>query len=380
MQYRAIGATGKEAGIIGLGCENLDGKPFKQVEDTINRALDAGVNYFDVFMPGVEIRENIAKALGKRRDDVYIQGHIGSTDVNKQYDISRDLPTVKKYFEDCLRIFEGYIDFGMLFFIDSEEDFKKVFDGGLADYAAKLKEQGHIGHIGFSSHKPEIAMKAIKTGLPEMMMFSINLAFDLCPSEVYALTALGDDWKDAGFRGLDPHRQALYALCAERNIGISVMKTLGAGKLISAEHTPFSKPMTVTQCIDYALDRPAVFSTLVGAKTPEELLQSLAYLEASPEERDYTAFLAEQPNDFLGNCVYCNHCLPCPSEIDIATVNKYLDIAELNTEAIPPSIQAHYDALEYKADDCIACGSCERRCPFEVAVIENMSRAAELFA
>ena len=119
--------------IIGLGCENLDGKPFEQVQDTVNAALECGINLFDVFMPGNEIRENIARALGSRRDQVMIQGHIGSTDIRQQYDISRDLPVVKQYFENLLRIF-GYIDFGMMFFIDSEEDYKGVFETGFADY------------------------------------------------------------------------------------------------------------------------------------------------------------------------------------------------------------------------------------------------------
>ena len=98
MEYREIGKTGCRAGIIGLGCEHLDGAPYKQVEETISAALDSGINLLDVFMPGREVRENIAKALGSRRDQVMIQGHIGSTNVNQQYDISRDLPTVKKYF------------------------------------------------------------------------------------------------------------------------------------------------------------------------------------------------------------------------------------------------------------------------------------------
>ena len=97
---------------------------------------------------GKSVRENIAKALGTRRKDVMIQGHIGSTDVNQQYDISRDLPTVKCYFEDMLRIF-GHIDFGMMFFIDSEDDYRGVFETGFADYVLKLKRDGDIGHIGF---------------------------------------------------------------------------------------------------------------------------------------------------------------------------------------------------------------------------------------
>ena len=176
MIYREIGKTGEKAGIIGLGCEQLDGRPYAQVEDTIRTAIEYGINHLDVFMPGREIRENIARALGSDRGKVRIQGHIGSTDVGEQYDISRDMPTVKKYFEDCLRIF-GYIDYGMMFFIDSEEDFQKVFDGGTADYAQKLKKDGYIRHIGFSSHDPVIAAKVVETGLPEIMLFSINPAF-----------------------------------------------------------------------------------------------------------------------------------------------------------------------------------------------------------
>ena len=80
-----------------------------------------------------------------------------------------------------------------------------------------------------------------------------------------------------------------------------------------------------------------------------------------------------------GSCVYCSHCLPCPSNINIADVNKYLDIAVLDEKNIPPSVVSHYRALEHKADECTACGSCEERCPFSVPVMENMQKAAALF-
>lgn len=378
MEYREIGKTGCQASIIGLGCEHLDGKPFAQVGETISAALDYGVNIFDVFMPGREIRENIAKALGARRKDVLIQGHIGSTDLSKQYDISRDLPTVQRYFEDLLRIY-GYIDFGMMFFIDSEEDYRGVFDTGFADYVLKLKERGDIRHIGFSSHNPAMAQRVIQTGLPEMLLFSINMAFDLIPAESNALDALNDGLDSAAFHGIDPGRAAFYQFCANKGIGITVMKTLGAGKLISAEHTPFEKPMSVAQCIHYALTRPAVASTLVGCQTAAEVADAMRYLELSDEERDYSPVLGTQRNDFKGNCVYCSHCQPCPAGIDIAAVNKYLDIARLDEAHIPPSIASHYTSLSAKGSDCIACGSCEGRCPFGVPVIENMAKAAKLF-
>lgn len=378
MVYREIGKTGKQGSIIGLGCENLDGKPFEQVKDTIDAALENGINIFDVFMPGNEVRENIAKALGNNRDKVLIQGHIGSVDIHQQYDISRDIPTVKQYFENLLRIF-GYIDFGMMFFIDSEDDYKGVFETGFADYVLKLKQQGDIRHIGFSSHNPNMASRVIKTGLPEMMLFSINLAFDLYPADTNALDELNDGLDKSAFCGFDPTRAALYTLCEQKGIGITVMKTLGAGKLISAEHTPFDRPLTVAQCIHYALTRPAVASALLGCQTRAEIEDAVKYLDMSDSERDYTHVMSTLRNDFAGNCVYCSHCEPCPVGIDIAAVNKYLDIARLDLENVPPSVRSHYAGLAHSGKDCIGCGSCEKRCPFNVPIIKNMATATGIF-
>jgi predicted aldo/keto reductase-like oxidoreductase len=377
MQYRDIGKTGQKASVIGLGCENLDNKPYEQVKETIDAALECEINLFDVFMPGKVIRENIARAMGMRRQDVMIQGHIGSTDINQQYDISRDLSTVKRYFEDLLRIF-GRIDFGMMFFIDSEEDYKGVFETGFADYVLKLKRDGDIGHIGFSSHNPHTAIRAINTGLPEMMLFSINPAFDMLPVGEYMFDHFDKGFGAELFRGIDPKRAELYKLCEQKQIGITVMKTLGAGKLISPEHTPFEKPLTVQQCTHYALTRPAVASVMLGCKTRAEVLDAARYLDMSDEERDYTEVLGSLRNDFRGNCVYCGHCQPCPSEIDIAAVNKYLDIAQLDKDNVPPSVRSHYQGMEATGKDCIACGSCEKRCPFGVSVIEKMSEAERL--
>lgn len=378
MQYREVGKTGIKGSIIGLGCEHLDGKPYEQIADTISAALEGGINMMDVFMPGREVRENIARALGNRRKDVHIQGHIGSTDINKQYDISRDLPTVKRYFEDILRIF-GYIDFGMMFFIDSEEDYRGVFETDFVKYVQERKAQGDIRAIGFSSHNPLMARRVIETGVPDTMMFSINLAFDLYPIEVNALDQLHENMDGSAFKGLDPTRAALYKLCEQRGIGVTVMKTLGAGKLISPEHTPFTQPMTVAQCIHYALTRPAVASVMLGCQTGDEVRDALQYLEMDDAARDYTPVLGTLRNDFRGNCVYCSHCQPCPMGIDIAAVNKYLDIAKLDEANVPPSVRAHYDALSAKGSDCIACGNCEARCPFDVPIIERMQQAAAMF-
>lgn len=378
MVYRELGKTGLQVSEIGLGCEHLDRKPYSQVEETINAALEYNINILDVFMPGKEVRENIAKALGSRRKNVIIQGHIGSTDINQQYDISRDLPTVRRYFEDILRIFGGYIDLGMMFFIDSDEDYRNVFETDFVKYVEHLKNEGYIRHIGFSSHNPATAIKAINTGLPEMLMFSINPAFDMLPAEEYVLDHIDKGFSAELFRGVDPKRAELYKLCQKKQIGITVMKTLGAGKLISPEHTPFAKPLSVHQCIHYALSRPAVASVMLGCQTSDEVRNAVQYFELDDSEKDYAEIIGTMRNDFRGNCVYCNHCQPCPSEIDIAAVNKYLDIARLDPSNIPQSIRSHYLSLEHAGSDCIACGNCESRCPFGVPIVKNMEEAEKL--
>jgi len=379
MLYNELGKTGKKISAIGLGCEHLEGKSYEQIKETIDVALAQGINILDVFMPGKEVRTNIAKALGSRRGDVIIQGHIGSTEENGQNNISRDMPTVKRYFEEMLQIFDGYIDMGMMFFIDSEEDYKGVFETEFADYVSNLKAKGHIKHIGFSSHDPKMAMKVIQTGLPEMVLFSINPAFDMLPSGEYVFDYFDEKFGGKLFRGLDPDRAELYKLCTQKQVGITVMKALGSGKLLSAEHTPFAKALTVPQCVHYALSRPSVASVMVGCKNGAEVLDAMKYFEASDEERDYAEILGTMRNDFKGNCVYCNHCLPCPAGIDIAAVNKYLDIAKLDIENVPDSIRAHYLSQTHVGDECIACGSCETKCPFDVPVIENMVEAARIF-
>jgi predicted aldo/keto reductase-like oxidoreductase len=359
-----------------LGAEHLDNKPYETVETIINTALEQGINIMDVFMPGQIVRQNIGKVLKGRRDKMLIQGHICSTDINEQYDRSRDLPIVKKYFEDLFRFLDtDYIDIGMLFFIDTEKDFSDVFETEILRYAQDLKKSGRIRAIGASSHNPVIAKRVVETGVVDLLMFSINPAFDMASADTYVLDYLEKGIMDFE-KKLDHDRAALYRLCEQRGVAITTMKTLGAGKLLSPEHTPFARPMTVARCIHYALTRPAVVSALIGCATKDQVLEAAAYLDKSDAERDYSEIIRDFQGDFKGHCVYCNHCLPCPSGINIADVHKYLDIALLDETNIPPSILSHYRALS--AEDCTGCGSCEDRCPFSVPIVRNMKKAAAL--
>jgi predicted aldo/keto reductase-like oxidoreductase len=405
MKYRKLGKTGIEASIIGLGAEHLDGKDYDVIKETIDAAMEHGITMMDVFMPGSDIRRKIGRAIKGNRDKFIIQGHIGSTDINMQYDISRDLKVVKKYFESLLAdLGTDYIDFGMLFFIDSEKDFDAVFHSDIIAYAKDLKKKGIIRAIGASSHNPVIAKKIVKTGVVELLMFSINPAFDMIPADVNVIDCFEEGCSKSEMNeidpkqprvsiidatlsyfdknkmlSIDPKRQELYRTCDQLDISITVMKALGSGKLISKDHTPFPKPLTIGQCIHYALTRPSVASVLVGCQNRKEIEEAVSYVTAAPEDLDYTETIRSMNESFKGSCLYCNHCLPCPAGIDIAAVTKYLDIAEKDNNAVTRGAGLHYRELSAYGSDCTQCGNCESKCPFSVPIMKNMERAAELF-
>ena len=116
-----------------------------------------------------------------------------------------------------------------------------------------------------------------------------------------------------------------------------------------------------------------------GAKTLDELRACAAYETAPESEKDYAAAFASLPKiSWQGHCMYCGHCAPCPREIDVATVTKFLNLSEAQGE-MPETVREHYAVLPHTAGECVQCGACEKRCPFGVPVVENMKRAAALF-
>lgn len=380
MIYREIGKTGMAASIIGLGAEHLDNRPYEVCEEVIQAALESNINIIDVFMPGTPVRENISKALKGNRDKVLIQGHIGSVDIREQYDRTRNVAACRKYFENLLTSFKtDYIDLGMMFFIDTEEDYREAFETEYISYVKKLKQEGKIRAIGASSHDPEMAARIVETGTVELLMFSTNLAYDMLPSDTYIIDVIGKKLDSGGLNGINPKRAHLYELCENRGVSITTMKTLGAGKLLSPDFSPFGQALTAGQCIHYALTRPAVVSALIGCKTRKEVLEAANYLNLSDEERDYSKSVQSFKGTLNAKCMYCNHCLPCPSQIDIAAITKLLDVAVLDESNISAQIREQYNTSLHKASECIACGNCEAKCPFSVNIIENMQNAARLF-
>ncbi len=380
MEYQKLGRTNLDVSVIGLGGEWLNDKPQEVVDEIIHSAMDKGVNYIDVFMPQPEVRTAIGKALIGKRDKMLIQGHLCTVMENGQYERTRDIKRVKSSFEDLLsRLQTDYIDVGMIHYVDSFEDYDTIFNGEIMDYALSLKEKGVIRHLGVSSHNPLVALKMVESGLIDVLMFSINPAYDLEDENTDIMDLIEYKGLDNTQWVINQARQKLYSACESINVGITVMKALGAGTLLKAESSPFKKAMSVTQCIHYCLTRPAVNCVIIGCSNTKELNEALSYLNSSDDERDYSIILSTAKKvKATGRCMYCNHCLPCPSNIDIATVTKFLDIAKENKE-IPPTVLSHYRALKNKAGDCIMCGKCEKNCPFKVEIRQNMRQAKAFF-
>ncbi len=212
-----------------------------------------------------------------------------------------------------------------------------------------------------------------------MIMFSVNPAFDLMP-DVDDIEKYFVDEYDEKPGGIAPERAGLYKLCEQLDVGITVMKGFAGGRLFDAERSPFKVALTPVQCIHYCLTRPAVAAVMCGFDNEKQVDDACAYEHASNQQKDYATVLANAPKHaFSGQCTYCGHCKPCPGDIDIAMVNKLYDLAVMQP-AVPSSVREHYRALKTNADNCIACGGCETRCPFGVKIIERMAKTREIFS
>jgi len=366
MEYRQLphGTAQERIGVLGLGMGGIQHTPPEEIEAIIRKAIDHGINFFDLCAGGA-VYEPFGQAIQGQREKVFVQCHFGAVyDENGEYGWCRDFDTIKKTFLwelETLRT--DYVDFGFLHCVDEDADFDKLVEIGVLDYLKELKAKGTVRHIGFSSHTPSVANRILDTGLIDMMMFSINPAYDFEKGDEYGIGTVSE-------------RFALFKRCQAEGVGISVMKPFHAGQLLSAEQSPFGVALSHAQCLQYAIDRPGVLVAVPGVQTMAHLEQLLHFLDASEEERDYSIIGSFTADTVSGTCVYCNHCQPCPAGIDIGLVNKYYDLAQVG-DAMAAS---HYSKLSVKADACLHCGHCESRCPFGVAQEQRMNEINAYFS
>ena len=380
MQYRSLGRSNILVSELGIGCEGLLGKSEKFVQDALDLMESYGATAIDLYSPNPEMRTNLGRAMEGRRGKFVLEAHLSTIWKNGQYKRTRQMDEIREGFEDQLtRLKTDTVEIGMIHYVDSMDDWQKIAQGPVLDYALSLKKTGVVRAVGLSSHNPKVALHAVESGVVDVLLFSVNPCYDLQPAD--------DDveqlWNREKYAGqlvnMDPDRQTLYEQCAQRGVGITVMKAFGGGDLLHADRSPAGVALSLWQCIQYALDRPAVATVFAGAHSLDELRDVLAFTEASGAEKEYASTLATFPRiSWKGHCMYCGHCAPCPAGIDVAHVTKLLNLARAR-QMIPETVREHYAALEHKASACLACGSCNDRCPFDVAAMVNMAQAAALF-
>ena len=362
MEYRKLPHGEEHLSILGLGTSSIGMAGEKELAATMELAREQGGNFFDMASADAAPFPAYGRALKGLRDKVYFQIHFGASYQGGTYGWTTDLDTIKRSIDWQLTALKtDYIDFGFLHCIDEASDWRKVRDSGVLAYIQQLQREGVVRHIGLSSHTPELAHQVLDLDVIDLLMFSINPGYDYHHGD-YAI-------------GGAEERMALYRRCEAEGVGISVMKAFSGGQLLDAKTSPFAMALTEFQCIQYALDKPGVLTVLPGVRSREDLRRVMGFLNASPEERDYSILGSVTPKDAAGVCVYCNHCKPCPVGLDVGLINKYYDL----TRTGDALARSHYEKLERKAGDCIGCGHCDRRCPFRVAQTSRMKEIEAYF-
>lgn len=362
MLYRTLPHGGEKISVVALGNSSMGANGADETAATVELALEHGVNYFDMAAADSVPFAAFGRAVGSMRRDVYYQVHFGATYTSPggEYGWTLDTEEIKRSVDWQLReLNTDYIDFGFLHCIDEQEDLASAEE--TIKYLLSLKEQGVVRHLGMSTHTPETAQSALDLGILDMLMFSINPAYDYVRGE-YGI-------------GTVASRMELYRRCEREGVGISVMKPFAAGQLLDARVSPFGAALTPYQCIQYALDKPAVLTVLCGVRDRADLESLLGFFDAPESERDYSVIGTFAPAEAEGVCVYCNHCRPCPAGIDVGLVNKYYDLAR----AGDAMARDHYMHLARSASDCVGCGHCDSRCPFHVRQSARMREMTEYF-
>ena len=261
-----------------------------------------------------------------------------------------DLDYCQRCFEGILeRVGNGYVEVGMLFMVDTETEWNEWGQKSV-ECLLRCQKEGRIGYIGMTSHRAPVSIKAVNSGLIDVLLYPLYLTSHVREED-----------------------RALCQACADQEAGLVAMKPYGGGVLLRAEDKVNSP--TPIQCLHYVLSLP-VSTTVPGVKNAEELRAALHYWEATDGEKEYNSIIPHVRHYLVGQCTYCNHCLPCPQGI---TIGHTIYLVDDVLWTLFDELVADYAASEVKASECTECGVCMDRCPFEVDVIAKMRKAVELY-
>ena len=333
MEYRILGKTGLKISRMGFGgipIQKIDAEGTKRV---IRQLMEAGVNYIDTARAYTVSEEYLGYALEGIRDKFVLASKCYSrTKEAAAKDIETSLKNLRTDYIDLYQIHNP-----------SPAELEQVLqpDGALAALQ-EAKAAGKIGHIGITLHSADLFEKALEFDWVETIMFPYNI--------------------------VETQGAELIAECARRNIGFIAMKPLAGGAIDNA-----------TLALRFVTSNPNITVVIPGMAAVEEVAQNIAAVADASALRAEELETMEAIRKSLGTefCRRCNYCAPCSAGISISGV--FLMEGYYSRYNLQQWATDRYKAMAKKASDCIDCGVCETRCPYQLPIRKMLQKAKAVF-
>jgi len=353
MKYRRLGRTNLNVSIVGFGGIPIVELSNVQAVRVLMRALELGINLIETGRSYRDSEGKIGYVMKKERGKCYLASKTPLRDKDGAIEhINASLRALKT----------DYIDIYQLHQVEHQEEFDQIMGPkGALEALKQAQEQGKIRYIGITGHSAAILANAIRTGEFD----TVQVLFNVVEQE-----AAGE----------------LFPLARELDVGVMVMKPFGGGVFLDKEGKLSvvlnqESANIVQTLLRFALSYD-VSTALAGVKTIEEVEQDAAVgVEFEPFSNSEINNLISSVNALRPDknfCHRCGYCLPCPQGISIPLVlrlNEYY--SKYNLKNWATEIYKHLPA---RANDCVECGTCEERCPYELPISNILKQAQARFA
>ncbi len=314
-----LGRTGIVANKNGFGALPIQRVSTEHAGMLLNKAYQAGVNFFDTARSYSDSEEKMGLALASVRGIIVMVTITPSTTAEGFWkDLERSLALLKT----------DYID---IYQFHNPAFCPKPGDGtGLYEAMQEAKAQGKIRFIGLTNHRLSVAEEAVRSGLYD------TLQFPFC----YLASK-----KDL----------ALVQLCQEKDVGFICMKGLSGG-LITNSAAAYAWQLQFENTLP-----------IWGVQREEELDEFLSYMDNPPtlEDPAIQAAIEKDQKELTGNfCRSCGYCLPCPAGINIPQCARMSQLIRRSPSANWLTPQAQEMMLNI--ENCKNCGHCKSKCPYEL--------------
>lgn len=333
MEYRILGKTGLNVSTMGLG-----GIPIQRIDATLTRTLiealiENGINYIDTARGYTVSEEYLGQALEGLRDKfILATKSMARTKDAMAKDIDISLHNLRTDYIDLYQVHNP-----------SMEQLDQIISGdGALEALLEAKADGKIGHIGLTAHSAEVFEKALALDWVETIMFPYNI--------------------------VETHGENLIKQCADKNIGFIAMKPLAGGAI--------DDPALAMRFIS---SNPDVSVIIPGMAELSELSQNLeAVNDSTPlSASEYEKIDAIRKDLGTQFCRRCGYCAPCTVGISIPSM--FLFEGYLKRYGLAEWARGRYESMAKTASDCIGCGLCESRCPYNLPIREMLKVTAKAF-